>query len=149
MTPRIAIVDGYSTGRLLAPAIHALGGDTIHIASSPQPPEILQRSSGHGARAALPHDTPESIARQLRERGVDAVLAGAESGVLFADELCHHLGLTWNVHRLSAARRDKYLMIEQLVSRVFLWWTKSAPPTPRRSISGQQSNKSGQSSSNL
>lgn len=116
MTPRIAIVDGYSTGRLLAPAIHALGGDTIHIASSPQPPEILQRSSGQGARAALPHDTPESIARQLRERGVDAVLAGAESGVLFADELCHHLGLTWNVHRLSAARRDKYLMIEQLRS---------------------------------
>ncbi|MDJ0362272.1 ATP-grasp domain-containing protein [Rhodococcus sp. H29-C3] len=131
MTPRIAIVDGYSTGRLLAPAIHALGGETVHIVSSPSPPAILKRSSGHGAQCALPHAAPQVIARQLQERGIDAVLAGAESGVLFADELCHHLGLTWNVHRLSAARRDKYMMIEELraAGLLVVQQIRSADPT--------------------
>lgn len=43
-----------------------------------------------------------------------AVMAGGEVGVEFADRLSEALGLLTNGTTLSAARRDKYLMIETL-----------------------------------
>ncbi|WP_169815564.1 ATP-grasp domain-containing protein [Nocardia inohanensis] len=54
------------------------------------------------------------MAAHLRDLGVEIVIAGAESGVLFADELCAHLGIDWNTATSSRARRDKFEMIEQL-----------------------------------
>jgi biotin carboxylase len=115
MPSPIAIVDGYSTGRYLAPEIRKFGVPTIHVVSSAEPPEILRRSrNAHGADQSLPYADARLTARRLRELGVRAVIAGAESGVLYADELCTHLGIDWNTPSLTLARRDKYEMIEQL-----------------------------------
>ncbi|QLY28083.1 ATP-grasp domain-containing protein [Nocardia huaxiensis] len=115
MSPLIAIVDGYSTGRYLAPQIHRFGGSTVHVPSSPEPPKILERTrDAHGANKSLPYAAADSMAAHLRELGVERVIAGAESGVLFADELCRRLGIDWNTTESSRARRDKYEMIEQL-----------------------------------
>jgi hypothetical protein len=115
MPSPIAIVDGYSTGRYLAPEIRKFGVPTIHVPSSTEPPEILRRSrDAHGANQSLPYADARLIADRLRELGVRAVIAGAESGVLYADELCAYLDIDWNIPSLSLARRDKYEMIEQL-----------------------------------
>ncbi|WP_169815613.1 ATP-grasp domain-containing protein [Nocardia inohanensis] len=115
MSLLVAIVDGYSTGRYLAPEIHKLGGTTVHVLSSPEPPELLRHMKyQHGAHRSLPYADAADMAEQLRDLGVGAVIAGAESGVLFADELCARLGIDWNVPSLSRARRDKFEMIEQL-----------------------------------
>lgn len=142
MTQRIAVVDGYSTGRHLAPAIRQLGGDVIHVPSSPVPPAILRRSQdAHGANHALDFAPIASTADRLRHLGVDTVLAGAESGVLYADQLCEQLGLSWNVPQLSAARRDKYEMIEQLRRSdipVVAQCRSSNPDEVQRWAAGQQ-----------
>lgn len=115
MPPPIAIVDGYSTGRYLAPEIRKFGVPTIHVVSSAEPPDILRRSRDtHGANQSLPYADAWLTAGRLRERGVRAVIAGAESGVLYADKLCAHLDIDWNTPSLTVARRDKYEMIEQL-----------------------------------
>jgi hypothetical protein len=111
----IAIVDGYSTGRYLAPEIRKFGVSTIHVSSSPELPEIFRRSRvAHGANQSLPYADAPLMADRLRELRVWAVIAGAESGVLYADKLCAHLDIEWNTPSLSLARRDKYEMIEQL-----------------------------------
>lgn len=115
MTKNIVIVDGYSTGRYLAPTIHDRGGSTIHVPSSPEPPTILQKDrDSHGASIALDHASPAELADKLQNTDIDAVIAGAESGVLYADELAEHLGLEWNTPATSTARRDKFDMIERL-----------------------------------
>ena len=59
-----------------------------------------------------------------------AVLPGAETGVLLADQLAHQLGTRSNPLELTLARRNKYFMGEQVRScgvravrqkRVLVW----------------------------
>ncbi|KPH98430.1 hypothetical protein OV450_5672 [Actinobacteria bacterium OV450] len=111
------IVDGYSTGTFLPPAFARLGVDVVHVYSSAEPMStMLQPDPGayrdqfHCPDAAAFETTVEA----LRELGPVAVLAGQEPGVPLADALSEALGLATNGTALSAARRDKYEMIEAL-----------------------------------
>jgi biotin carboxylase len=106
---KCAIVDAYGAGRLLAAALRRHGIEAVHV-RSPHPDIRL---------AYRPEDFPVDImhtgdlaatARSLRELGVGAVVAGAESGVLLADELTTALGIAGNGTRDPAARRDKHRM---------------------------------------
>ncbi|MGW4895636.1 ATP-grasp domain-containing protein [Kitasatospora sp. NPDC004240] len=112
--PVVAIVDAYSTASHLAPLFHARGYDTLHVQSQTDPPEVFAASFRaedfigvvrHGGDVAATLDA-------LRPYAPVALLAGAEIGVELADALGEALGLRGNGTALSAARRDKFRMVE-------------------------------------
>jgi biotin carboxylase len=115
LTSTVVIVDAYSTAQHLPAALRAYDVRLVHVQSDQEIPGFLARSfHPENFDEVLPFGTPAAIAGRFASSAGLTVLAGAESGVLFADELCARLGLDWNVPELSAARRDKYTMIESL-----------------------------------
>lgn len=110
----VAIVDGYSTGNFLLPAFARLGVEAVHVQSTPELIAPLAPPRLAAYRENLVCADPGTTARELARHRPLAVLAGAEFGVRLADELSERLGLMTNGTRLSAARRDKFLMIEAL-----------------------------------
>lgn len=112
----IVVVDGYSTGHHLAPAFHEYGAYVVHAQSAADIPPVHRRHFHPGDYdLVLVPGTPAEAAAELRKRGLDpssggAVLAGADTGVLFADELAAELGVRWNDQERSMARRHKYEM---------------------------------------
>lgn len=125
MRPRIAVVDPWSGGALLAPELRRRGCECLAVESAPglaaalglatrrdDFAEILEHEGGHGSPDAL-----AATAACLRERGIDLVLAGCETGVLLADRLSAALGLPGNGLARSAARRDKVLMARAAAER--------------------------------
>lgn len=112
----VAVVDPYDAGAMLAPAFAELGVAAVMVGSTPG------IAPGEGAlfdpatfRHVLPwyHDIAETVAT-LRDLGVEQVIAGSERGVELADQLGAALALPGNDTRLSAARRDKARMIEEV-----------------------------------
>ncbi|MEO6217164.1 MAG: GNAT family N-acetyltransferase [Sphingomonas sp.] len=112
----VAVVDPYDAGAMLAPAFAELGVATVMVGSTPG------IAPGEGAlfdpatfQHVLPwyHDIAETVAA-LRDLGVEQVIAGSERGVELADQLGAALALPGNGTRLSAARRDKARMIEEV-----------------------------------
>ncbi|MFE2095707.1 ATP-grasp domain-containing protein [Streptomyces sp. PTD9-10] len=115
---KIAIVDGYSTGSLLADKLGQRGVEVVHLRSQEIPPPRLLPSF----RPALySHDfghfpDPADAVRALKEAGVDRVVAGTECGVVLADTLAHELGLPGNRFEGVEARRNKYAMARRLAA---------------------------------
>ncbi|MEO7687741.1 MAG: GNAT family N-acetyltransferase [Sphingomonas sp.] len=112
----VAVVDPYDAGAMLAPAFAELGVAAVMVGST------SGIAPGEGAlfdpatfRKVLPwqDDVAETI-MALRDLGVEQVIAGSERGVELADELSEALALPGNGTRLSAARRDKARMIEEV-----------------------------------
>ncbi|MBA3365929.1 MAG: ATP-grasp domain-containing protein [Actinobacteria bacterium] len=116
---RVAIVDPYSSGALLAPAFHARGLESVAVQTHRDVPLLFRSSfAPQDFAAILEHRRdPGVIAAGLRRLGVRYVLAGSEPGVELADELCERLGLDRNGSALRSARRHKYLMIEAVRAR--------------------------------
>ncbi|MFI7410243.1 ATP-grasp domain-containing protein [Streptomyces sp. NPDC049627] len=111
------IVDGYSTGAFLPPAFARLGIDVVHVHSTAEPMTSMLQPDPGAYREMLrcPDEAAvERTAATLAELDPVAVLAGQEPGVPLADQLSERLGLATNGTALSAARRDKYEMIEAL-----------------------------------
>jgi hypothetical protein len=112
----IVIVDGYSTGHHLAPAFHAYGAYVVHAQTAAEIPSVYRRHfHPEDYDLRITPGTPAQAAAELGRRGLDptrggAVIAGADSGILFADELASELGVHWNVPELSICRRHKYEM---------------------------------------
>jgi biotin carboxylase len=113
---RIAVVDGYATARFLVAELTARGAECVHVASGPNPPAAYRRvfdptvylqDLGHKSDVC-------ATAAQLRTLGVEAVVAGAESGVELADVLNHELGTPGNNVSTVAVRRDKFAMTERI-----------------------------------
>ena len=111
----IVVVDGYSTGKHLAPLFRGNGYEVVHVSSK----------IGRGLGIPLiGHDYLENIEytnelapvlHRLAPYQVQAIIAGAEAGVFLADELSNELKLpTSNSMEQSKARRDKFLMQEAL-----------------------------------
>lgn len=110
----VAIVDPISTGVYLAEEFAARGWRSIAVLSTPEFPDALNSN-------LRPDDFDEVIvydgnlektAERLQSHGVEAVVPGAEIGVELADSLSDALGCPGNGMSLSAARRDKYAMVE-------------------------------------
>jgi hypothetical protein len=111
---RVVIVDGYSTARDLVPELLKRNAECLHIRSTKQLPapvaacfnsELYDADIGYAGDAA-------SAAMLLSSLSPDAVIAGSEWGVTFAETVALLLGLPTNRIETSAARRDKFAMIE-------------------------------------
>lgn len=109
---KIAVVDGYSTGRALVSALRNRGITCIHVQSSPDMPDYFtQAFQAADYESLLSGSThPAKLADALSRLGVQRVVAGTESGVILADTLTHLMGLPGNRYANVAARRDKVLM---------------------------------------
>ncbi len=115
---RVAVVDPYSSGALLAPAFAKHGHECVAIQSSREVPELFRSSFTPDDFVAMVHaeNGASASAAELARLDVRHVLAGSEPGVELADELCERLGLAANGAAQRAARRDKYLMGEAVRS---------------------------------
>lgn len=114
----VAIVDAYSSGHLLPHWFRSNGFDSIHVASS----NFVQRKHAKSYRPAdfcdeiLYAGDLRATAEALRRRGVTAVIAGSETGVLLADLLASSIpGVPTNGVGKSPARRDKSLLSASLL----------------------------------
>jgi biotin carboxylase len=111
-TTRAALVDAYSMGRHLLPALHRHDVECVHV-QSPSP-------DVHLARLPIPDGFVDNVrhdgdvvatASALRARGVSFVIAAGESGVELADLLSAELDTPGNGMSRPTARRNKYDMV--------------------------------------
>ncbi len=118
--PSAAIVDAFSSGVLLAPELTRRGFRCIHIQSKNNldPYLTAQHQKEHFSHhMAAEGANPFDMLAMLKKKGVQIVIAGSESGVELADKLSESLDLPTNGSGLSAARRDKFKMINLLRQR--------------------------------
>lgn len=114
-SPCIVIVDAYAAARSLVLEFLKQGCSVVRVQSTREVPYVY-RTAPHVPDdfiASLVHDgdlaaTAEAVAAYAPV----AVIAGGEVGVELADLLAERLGLPGNGTALSAARRDKHLMVE-------------------------------------
>jgi biotin carboxylase len=119
MVPCVAIVDPYSSGRLLAEAFLKRGTKCISMRSSQQTPPVFRKQY-----EALCFDDEftnngaiEVAIQQCHGHGVTHVIAGCESVVALADLLSERLHVPTNGTSLSDARRSKYLMARAVAAQ--------------------------------
>jgi len=112
----IAIVDPYSSGKLLAPEFEKLGIACIAIHSQPNNRESFSDSfiPQHFHKSIDWNENVSELAQQLENYSLLNIIAGTESGVTLADRLSNQLGFLCNDINKLGARRDKYLMQETL-----------------------------------
>ncbi|MGC9669665.1 ATP-grasp domain-containing protein [Planosporangium sp. 12N6] len=108
----VVLVDAYGTGRHLRAAFADLGADVVHVSSTPEPLPSMTAPDLSAYSASLVCTNPAETAAELAALNPVAVVAGQEPGVTLADILSELLHVPTNGSALSAARRDKYLMIE-------------------------------------
>jgi biotin carboxylase len=113
-TPTAVVVDGYSAGNFYPAAFTAAGARVIHVQSTPRLiPTMLAPDLTAYAENIISSDEA-GLVELLRPYAPVAVVPGQESAVQLADRLSEALGVKSNGTALSAARRDKYEMIEAL-----------------------------------
>jgi len=114
--PFVVIVDSYAAARALVSQFRGAGAHLIRVQSTVDVPRVYGDApdpAGYAASVTYKGDLDATIAEVAQYRPA-AVIAGSEIGVEFADTLAEALGLAGNGTSLSAARRDKYLMIETI-----------------------------------
>jgi biotin carboxylase len=110
----VVIVDPYSSGAMLADALHAKNVKCIAIQSSPLIPRSMKsRFNPDRFVEVIDHrrELDETLSA-LETHQPTHVIAGFESGVELADQLSEPLAVPTNGTKLSEARRDKHLMLE-------------------------------------
>jgi biotin carboxylase len=114
----LVLVDAYSTGAFLAEAL-AEHHPLLHVSSRPDMPTAFASScpSSLFTRHYKLHELSfELLCQTLAAHQPRAVLTGSEFGVELADSLAAALGLPGNDPSLSATRRDKAKMAEQVAA---------------------------------
>jgi hypothetical protein len=114
---QIFLTDPYAGGVALAEyclcqgiechAVHSRGREIPEVFRASYRPELFASELWYEGDL-------NALACRLRERGVLAGVVGTETGVELNDALTEKLGLATNGTALSAARRNKFLMIERL-----------------------------------
>ncbi|WP_188260595.1 ATP-grasp domain-containing protein [Azospirillum tabaci] len=112
------VVDPYSTGILLAPRLRARGYEVIAVQSRPDlAPSLLRSCQPDDFAAHILHDgNLDGLAERLRPLAPAFILPGNESAVELTDALGAVLGTPGNSPKLTAARRNKFMMIERLAA---------------------------------
>ncbi|MFJ3881039.1 ATP-grasp domain-containing protein [Streptomyces sp. NPDC090077] len=113
----VVIVDGYSNAPALIAAFAERGYRAVHVLSSaePHPGMVPPRPEDYVHWLVCPDDSAvDATVAALAALDPVAVIPGQEPGVRLADTLSERLGLATNGTALSAARRDKFEMIETL-----------------------------------
>jgi biotin carboxylase len=110
----VVIVDAYAPAQPLVTRFQKAGYGCVRVQSTVGVPAVYRSPcSFDGWRANIVHQgSVGGTVRELGEYRPVAVVAGSEIGVELADALSEALGLATNGTALSAARRDKYTMIE-------------------------------------
>ncbi|MEV5880313.1 ATP-grasp domain-containing protein [Streptomyces sp. NPDC052101] len=111
----VAVVDADGIGAHLPAALARQGLGCVVVRSDTPDAVFADGAGGAGADVVHTGDLPATAAA-LRERGVDFVVAGTESGVLLADALSAVLGTPGNGMSVPAARRDKYAMVRAVAA---------------------------------
>lgn len=107
------VVDAYSTGKYIAPALKGRGYESIHIQSSPNlPPEKFTHRKEDFLISFVYSGDIQLLKEQLKDYQVKLCVPGSESGVEIADALSEALSLPSNGTAYSLARRNKYYMGE-------------------------------------
>lgn len=116
MTRTLVIADVGGNGGELARLVAAAGWDVVAVLSSRSVPAWLTKPPEPELFVEVleAEDGFDEVLGALRRRGVDAVVAGTETGVELGDALAEHLGVPGNGTALSAARRDKGAMQRRL-----------------------------------
>jgi biotin carboxylase len=117
--PVVVIVDPYSSGGMLAPAMNEAGLTSVAVTSEFELPEVLASSYRPADFDVIIHHTGDAAQTLLKLRRLNpvVVVAGAESGVELADYLAARLTpLLANVPELLSARRHKGDMINAVAS---------------------------------
>jgi biotin carboxylase len=120
MTGRIAIVDPFSSGRVLAEEVlRTCPLKPLAVISDLDLPEFYMRTfkEAHFSSAHYPPHDVAALADELAKKGVTSILPGSEPGVLLAHDLAKHLGLRRNRDETRASRRDKFLMSETIAAK--------------------------------
>ncbi|MEY9929164.1 hypothetical protein ABH926_003804 [Catenulispora sp. GP43] len=116
MSLRVAVVDGFGSGRWLTRELTDRGAECVHVKSRPMVNAYLEatfRPEDYDLDLGHDRDTGR-LATRLAELGVDWIVAGNESGVGTADALTALTGLPGNVPDLAGARRHKQRMAARL-----------------------------------
>lgn len=113
---RIAVIDGFSSGKFIARYLHEMGCEMIHIASDASLDEYYYHDFDSSIyRQCSVSENPDSTLQIIREFGAEAVMCGAETGVALTDWVNHMLNFSYkNDFHHRAARRNKFEMIESL-----------------------------------
>ena len=115
MSQKIIIVDGYSSGNLLAPEFKTREVNSDHVQSTENIwPTLIPSYRPEDFQRNFPYAGDFSrLLAWAHEAKPLAVIAGTETGVELADRLSTALHLpNSNGTKKSLARRDKFLMIE-------------------------------------
>jgi biotin carboxylase len=116
----VIIVDGYSSGRFFAQAFRDEGMQVVHVHSKGAPPKASFAKTfwPESFDLDIKHDgNLPKLLEQLRGLKIVTVLPGADSGVIFSDELIaalHKEKVQLPSNGIDRARKDKYLMAERL-----------------------------------
>ncbi len=110
------IVDGFSGGALLAPALHKRGYPSIHLITSK---EVYSRNieldTNEYLEVMFLNHSLRDIIHQLKKYDVLCIIPGIEGeSVVVADRLNQKFGLPGNDVALSETRRNKFLMAKIL-----------------------------------
>ncbi len=117
--PVVVIVDALSTGIYFAPHIRKRGFRTVHVQSSADIAKVLLeafRPQDFDEHVLFKGDV-EPVLSALKKYNVVLVIPGAETGVELADMLSRRMDLPRNDTTLSLARRNKYMMQENVRAR--------------------------------
>lgn len=110
---RIVIVDGYTTGWDIARELLERNVECFHLRSSKEFPPIARSFNAALFPVNLGYlGEATETADMLRLLRPDAVIAGSDCGVAFAEHVADSLGLPTNRRETVAARRDKCAMME-------------------------------------
>lgn len=109
------VVDAYSTGAWIAPALLAHGVQCVHVRSGPILPSLAASFRREDFQLDLSYESDAQMLQALRDRSVRWVLAGDEQGVLLAARLAQLFDVSdRNDPRCAPAWRDKHRMHEAL-----------------------------------
>ncbi|MFG1914972.1 ATP-grasp domain-containing protein [Micromonospora sp. NPDC048898] len=109
---RVALVDAYSAGHQLVPALDRYGVECVHVRSPHPDIHAVKSKFPDGFVDDIRHDGDvAATAAELRRRGVSRVIAGGESGVELTDQLSAELGTPGNGMTRPGSRRNKYEMV--------------------------------------
>lgn len=115
---RIAIVDGFSSGKFIAKGLYEKGCELIHISSSDELDSYYYNGfEYHIYIDSIVHEDMDKTNEFIIKFGAECVIAGTESGVTLADNINKRLQLTYtnSIENISS-RRNKYDMIEKVRS---------------------------------
>ncbi|MCE1180079.1 MAG: ATP-grasp domain-containing protein [Micrococcales bacterium] len=109
--PLAVVVDPLSTGAALAGEFRRRGWRCVAVASIPWIADVVQADDFEEVLVDAPGT---GLRERIRALAPDAVVPGAEFGVLLAEELARQQGLPVNLDLPGDPRRDKSTMLERL-----------------------------------